>query len=651
MNIKKKNISRIGLTIIIYIICYLIETTILKGSNVYITEPICPILGLVFGPYGAIGVALGNLLTYSLHNPNIYAIPFTLIQFLIAYIPYKLWYILNKEESYPPKLNTVKKFINFIITIILTTIAYTPLINLFEQYRQTSPVLLTSTLQWALGFFDLSIIFALITLIIIDLFDIEMYKPKILKFKINKKIFYIFYLISVILGIINFFYTKEFNMSLLKPYLGIIILILLLLFITTPITGDIGEHVKKFNKIKFNRKESRFQSESLSLIEKLLIYFQILSVLIAILLAYATYVGYISLFYEGNVYFSIMTTMFASITLFYIPGILLLKFVEKRIIKPIGVISNTAKNYIDSEQNTIGDRKFVYKEFCQYVNDTSEVGDLAFSYYEMITDLDKYVENLKKLTIEKEHIETELNVAKHIQESFIPKNFQEINNEQIQIYGLMKAAKEVGGDFYDFYYIDDDHLVFLIGDVSGKGIPGALFMAVTKTIIKNSFYENNKSLDEIYYKVNNQICQNNEEDMFITSWIGILELSTGKINYVNAGHNPPVVRKNNKYGYLESEVYLVLGGLEESEYESDEIILEDGDQILLYTDGVTEANDIHGSFFGEENLIKSLENSSDLPIEKQVKYIKQSIDTFTFGTDAQFDDITLLLLRYYEKKI
>ncbi len=649
MNIKyRRNIRRLVFTILVYVFCYLIETTLLKNTNFYLTQPICPVFGLLFGPYGAIGVAIGNIITYNIVDPDIYAIPFTLIQFLNAYIPYKLWYIFNKDESYPLKLDTVSKFIKFIVIITLTTFAFVPLINIFEQYRLAAPLITYDTIQWALGFFDLSIIFAIISFMIVDLFNIPIYKPNTSKSKIPKKIFYAFYIIAISLGIINFIYINLYDLSLFEPYYGILVLILFVLFSVIPITGKIADHTRHINKIHYNKEEPKLNDKSISLIERLLTLFQIINVVLAIIFGLISYHFIMSSFPGENVYFDIGFAMFVFITLFYVPGVIILYFVEKHITNPIEVISDTAKNYVDKDHNELGDVDEVYNKFCKYADESTEVGDLAFSYYKMINDIEQYVDNLKKLTTEKERIKTELNVAKNIQESFIPTNFSEINNDYVHLYGMMKPAKEVGGDFYDFYYIDDTHLVFLIGDVAGKGVPASLYMVVTKSLIKNSF-ENIRKIDEIYYEVNNQLCHDNDENLFITSWIGMLDISSGKLEYINAGHNPPVIKRHNKYGWLKSEVCIVLGGLEDVPYTTSETTLEEGDQILLYTDGVTEANNMYNGFFGEDKLIKSLEESSDLSIEEQVKHIKSNIDEFTDGIEEQFDDITMLLMEYKRK--
>ncbi|RBQ23656.1 hypothetical protein ALNOE001_07040 [Candidatus Methanobinarius endosymbioticus] len=171
----------------------------------------------------------------------------------------------------------------------------------------------------------------------------------------------------------------------------------------------------------------------------------------------------------------------------------------------------------------------------------------------------------------------------------LPKNFSDFpNNHKIDIYAIAEPAKEVGGDFHDFFLIYKNKLAILIGDVSGKGIPAALFIVVAKTLIKNSAQSGN-SPEEIFKNVNKTMCQDNNQNMFVTTWMGILKIDTGKFTFVNAGHNPPILIKNNNHTFLKSKPNFVLGGMENTEYHQNEIFLKDEEKIFLYTDGITEA--------------------------------------------------------------
>lgn len=218
-------------------------------------------------------------------------------------------------------------------------------------------------------------------------------------------------------------------------------------------------------------------------------------------------------------------------------------------------------------------------------------------------------------------------------------------SREFALYASMTPAKEVGGDFYDFFLTDEDHLAVLIADVSGKGVPASLFMVVAKTLLKSRL-EGSDTLAEAVAQVNGQLCGGNQNGMFVTAWIGVLTLSTGVLTYVNAGHNPPMLGNREKgYEYLKGRGGFVLAGMEDMIYEQREIQLCSGDILFLYTDGVTEANDRDGSLYGEYRLQALLNSSLETKPEKLAKAVWNDIQFFQ-GQAEQFDDITMLVLRY-----
>ena len=210
----------------------------------------------------------------------------------------------------------------------------------------------------------------------------------------------------------------------------------------------------------------------------------------------------------------------------------------------------------------------------------------------------------------------------------------------------MKPAKEVGGDFYDFFFIDENHFAFLIADVSGKGIPAALFMMNAKSLLKSNLLSG-YPLDVAVNKTNNELCATNDAGMFLTAFIAILNTATGELEYVNAGHNPPAVKLNNEFEYIKSDSNLVLSAIENYEYKSAKIFLKPGNNILIYTDGVTESQNTNEEFYGEEKLLKVL-NDKDKGSQNTKEIIKNTeadIKDFSNGA-SQFDDITILDLKY-----
>lgn len=262
-------------------------------------------------------------------------------------------------------------------------------------------------------------------------------------------------------------------------------------------------------------------------------------------------------------------------------------------------------------------------------------------------DINSTVDTLKKYIAEASaRIDRELEYAKQIQTSALPANFPK--NEPYDIYAQMLPAKEVGGDFYDFYRLDDRRVAFLAADVSGKGIPAAMFMMTAKTIIKD-LAENGLPVDEIFTRANQRLCENNEADMFVTGWMGILDLPTGELTFANAGHNPPLLmKKEGEFTYLRSKANLALAFMEGTQYNVNTLTLEPGDRLFLYTDGVTEATDIHQQLYGEERLEGYLNENRIAPAETLLTGLKADIDSFV-GEAPQFDDITMLLFTCKEE--
>jgi len=243
----------------------------------------------------------------------------------------------------------------------------------------------------------------------------------------------------------------------------------------------------------------------------------------------------------------------------------------------------------------------------------------------------------------------ELNVATNIQQSMLPCIFPAFpERDEFDIYAAMNPAKEVGGDFYDFFMVDETHLAMVIADVSGKGVPAALFMVIGKTLIKDHT-QPDEDLGDVFSQVNNLLCESNSEGMFITAFEGVLDLNTGELKFVNAGHEMPFIcRKGEKFEVYKPLSGFVLAGMEDIHYRSGSLMLEAGDKIFQYTDGVTEATNAKSELYGMERLKEILgENSTKSPAEI-LPAVKQDIDKFV-GSAPQFDDITMICMEYRGK--
>ena len=310
-------------------------------------------------------------------------------------------------------------------------------------------------------------------------------------------------------------------------------------------------------------------------------------------------------------------------------------YLSDQLIKPIEKITNEASRF--AKENVTAQKKLT-----DTIRSNDEIGVLAHSIDRMEEQITSYVEHLTTVTAEKERISTELNVAKQIQADMLPSVFPAFpDHDDFDIFATMTPAKEVGGDFYDFFLVDDDHLAMVMADVSGKGVPAALFMVITKTLIKNRA-QMGDSPAEILYHVNNQLCDGNESDMFVTVWLAILELSTGKGIAANAGHEHPVLcRKGGRYELVVYRHSMAVAAMSDIPFKEHGFELHPGDRLFVYTDGVPEATNINNELFGTERMLEVLNRDPDAAPEELLKAVRESVDEFV-GEAPQFDDMTML---------
>lgn len=275
----------------------------------------------------------------------------------------------------------------------------------------------------------------------------------------------------------------------------------------------------------------------------------------------------------------------------------------------------------------------------------NELGELAASFNAMAAKLQRYISDLTAVSAEKERISVELSLAAQIQAHMLPCVFPPFpDRSEFDIYATMTPAKEVGGDFYDFYMVDDDHLAIVMADVSGKGVPAALFMMISKTLIKSNV-QMGLSPKEVLERVNDQLCENNQVEMFVTVWLGILQISTGRLVCANAGHEYPAIkRRNGKFELFKDKHGFVVGGMEHSRYREYELRLAPGEMLFVYTDGVTEAVNPANELFGTERMLAALNAAGIEDAAALLKYVHGAVDAFA-GDAPQFDDITMLCLR------
>ena len=328
-----------------------------------------------------------------------------------------------------------------------------------------------------------------------------------------------------------------------------------------------------------------------------------------------------------NVSLKVMTVM--QILIFGLLFVMIFLLVRRLIVKNLHQVNHALSAITDGNLETVVNVRS-HEEFDALSNDINATVDT----------LKRYIKEAE------ERIDAELAFAKAIQHAALPSVFPPYpERKEFEIFASMHTAKEVGGDFYDFYFVDDENLAFLMADVSGKGIPAAMFMMTAKTFIK-SFAESGLSVEQVFTHANAKLCEGNDAGMFVTAWLGILNTKTGQVQFANAGHNPPLVRHaDGTYEYLKSRAGFVLAGMEGVRYRKNELTLAPGDAIYLYTDGVTEATNLNEELYGEERLQKVLDIYKDATPEIICAEVKIDVDKFV-GEAPQFDDITMLAIRY-----
>ncbi|MDR1642943.1 MAG: PP2C family protein-serine/threonine phosphatase [Clostridiales bacterium] len=315
--------------------------------------------------------------------------------------------------------------------------------------------------------------------------------------------------------------------------------------------------------------------------------------------------------------------------------VIIMLIIYRQILRPILKLSNHLQHVVSGDN---------LHEF-EIMRTGNELQTMFENFNSMVGDMRLYIEKLAITSAERERIATELDVAKTIQSGMLPSIFPPFpDRKELDIHALMIPAKEVGGDCYDFFLVSENSLAVVIADVSGKGVPAALFMVIVKTLIKNAASAG-MSPKEAFESVNNTLCESNEAMMFVTAFMGLLDLDSGQFKYVNAGHNSPLIMNaGGSFSYLKSKPSFVLAGFEDMKYTNETTELLPGDVLLMYTDGVTEAMSESGELYSEERLLSAANSHKDCSCAELVVAIKRELDIFA-GQAEQADDITILALR------
>lgn len=578
------------------------------------------VLGLLFGPYGALGATSANILLDLLREfTPIEILPSAIISFGVSYLAYKLWYTGFKTNKITkPILDNIYHLNLFLSSIFICGLIYSAahgtLIGIFISTKIDEIYFVS----YFLNFINIAFIFGILGIWISRKFNFTE-TPKPSKYQVNKKLYSILFWSLLTVSIItSISLILEIDINILQGE-TILIGILLCSYLTKPFEYKIQPNDEN------------------TIIEKIISTFLAITLTIAILGVLISILSFNYVTHLDNVYLHVMPALIITdviIILFYIPGIIILRYVETKVIKPISSFSKIERFIAENEKI---ESDGLVKIYSNYINEQNEIGTLARSYTELINHNNNYIENIREIEGEKERINAELDIATKIQASSLPT--ESIETDDFIVDGYSHPAKEVGGDFFDYYMIDDDNLAIVIGDASGKGVPAAIVAMITQVILKQILTHDHDPSRTLFL-LNNQLSENNPETMFITLWLGIYNKTTNKLVFSNAGHNPPLIKENGEFKYLNIDSGIVLGILEDFDYVLEEIMLTD--ELVLYTDGITDANNEDDKMYGEERLLNFINGfkSDENPIVPLLS------DIHNFTKDAkQYDDMTLLYLK------
>ena len=333
-----------------------------------------------------------------------------------------------------------------------------------------------------------------------------------------------------------------------------------------------------------------------------------------------------------------------SVAFLAILSLICLGMITLFVLRPLKKIQANIRLYKQNKDSS------AVRENLASVRPDNEIGELSEDIVSLTEEIDHHIEEIGLITAEKQKISTELDMAKRIQEAMLPGIFPAFpERSDFDIYATMEPAKQVGGDFYDFFLIDEDHLYLAIADVSGKSVPAALFMMMSKIILQNCALIG-LSPAEILARTNGAVCANNGLEMFVTVWAGILEISTGKLIAANAGHEfPAIMRAGKKFELLKDRHGFVIGGMKGMKYTEYEIQLQPGDKLFVYTDGIPEAMDADKKMYGTARMVNALNDAKDASPQTILQTVRESIRVFVRDCE-QFDDMTMLCLEYNGRK-
>lgn len=587
--------------------------------------------GLFFGPWGALGCAVGNLISDFFGTLN-YEAPLGMIaNFLFAWFPYRLWHTIMPSENHSLKfVSSTKTLVKYTLIASFSTMASMgflasscEVLGVFNFSDFFRPVFLCN-LYFAL------FIGTTIFLITSMLLPIKIYVPKKLySYEYHHKRYIIDYVLCiVILSAVITRYVLSYNLmdkGIVPLLLNIVILFGTLFLAMLPFRRS----RKPSNKGDFKIQKNvglQFQ-----IIEGLFVVVSVSTLFLIFIL-----INNLSDFTDSQsemtnliLYILRIVNIFGFVFIFAL--VIILMWIEKKISKPITKLAETSSKFVENG---------LHGDFSNYGNLSVEISDLAQSYEKMSGDIESYINTIEEQTKKEEYARLMLETSAKIQLGMLPKPLED---NRFLLSSFIKPAKTVGGDFYYYSKLDDNRLLVCIADVSSKGMPAAMFAAEACTLIRCN---KNLPIDEMMEKVNNNLCEINSEDMFVTMFVGIIDADKHRFEYVNAGHNFPIIWNSSSAKWLESQPELILGLFKNVTYHLKSVEIDDDFQILLYTDGVVESESVNHTFFGNErleSLCKNL-NTKSSTTEVHLDAVVKEVEKFSRGAE-QSDDITAVVAK------
>lgn len=622
---------------------------LLYGGLLYCSILFCPMLygvelrlvtfvaiagGFIFGLPGAIGACLGNFSALLLHGDDLGYVVFTSYgNFLLAYFPYRFWYGYQSKKAtlFVYNNRTFVKLMNILlINSVHFTMVMSPLFMLYNHSFSLNAVIIT----FANNFF-FPVIFGVPLLMLWSRYSKVRYYPAAEKGGLFAGYGMIFHGMLFILDVFVLFLAYRNWMEDMFAWF-VVVAGLLLYSLLTRIPSQYKVHATEQLGVKTVSADILFKL--FCVVDMMLI----LSMVSAIHYSFR----YPSSWLVASNWMQLIQELFSSLVIMTLALYCFLRYVEREMIYPIHRLNKQVDAYRASGDISIL-QEIASQAKLDQIRNQDEVSVLACSLQKMGLDIQQYVKNLDNIVMEQQQFNTQMKVAAAIQQGVLPQLGQlQAKLPGYQLLGDMQPAKSVGGDMYNAFLVDDDHLFILVADVAGKGVPASLFMMVTQALIK----DNARSMPpgEAMAMTNNALVRHNEQCLFVTVWLAVLELSSGRMKYVNAGHNPPLLYHGGKEGgegqveWLKAISGPVLGLMEDMDYAEYELQLREGDRLLVYTDGLNEAEDAEGNFYGNDRLVETFVRVNE------PSALMADIKTFATA-ENQSDDMTYLWLSRDER--